>query len=366
MAFFVAFVFCYVNFMQCDLIAMMQHLLSDGHTTYNRYVGTVIITTVAIIVQLIMSNLFKLPNKIYALTYIPSALFLAAITDLLCNYSSEKLFGYLFVLFTTLLFCYWRSNRISRAKEENFIEIAIPNFFILTVVLLLLGLNGNTNKVLHYELKTERLIEKKEFDKALKVGEKSLETSETLTKLRAYALSRKGLLNERLYSYPVPAGMASLFPLLSDSMKMVFHPSEIFQWLGVMPDEFSTGEQYLDVISAQPELVKSHPQIIEYLLATQLLKKDIDQFARTLMKFEADSVQYDCLKKHCREAMVLYQHIRTRPVFTINDDVTEANYNDFLKLMHSNKNRKIIAPIVQSQYGDTYWWYYYFINKQVK
>ena len=86
----------------------------------------------------------------------------------------------------------------------------------------------------------------------------------------------------------------------------------------------------------------------------------------TLMKFEADSVQYDCLKKHCREAMVLYQHIRTRPVFTINDDVTEANYNDFPKLMHSNKNRKIIAPIVQSQYGDTYWWYYYFINKQVK
>ena len=65
---------------------------------------------------------------------------------------------------------------------------------------------------------------------------------------------------------------------------------------------------------------------------------------------------------------MLYQHLRTKPVITIKDNLTETNYNDFIEMMHATPNPRVNANALLSQYGDTYWWYYYFVktpnNKQ--
>ena len=217
-------------------------------------------------------------------------------------------------------------------------------------------------------MNAEYFLDSNNFDKALGVGAKSSETSQTLTILRAYALAKKNLLNEKLFEYPIPGGTTTLLPALGDSTKMIFNPKKIYHFLGAMPYPRTTPDQFLNTISAQPELVKARPQILEYKLATLLLNKQIDKFAATIKKAQSDSLKSNDLQKHCREALVLYQHLRTKPVITIKDNLTETNYNDFIEMMHATPNPRANANALLSQYGDTYWWYYYFVktpnNKQ--
>lgn len=376
MLLFAAFTFCYINYMQCDLIAMTQHVLSDGQTHYNRVVGTVIIAAVAIALQVIMSNVFRLPDILYVLSYVPSALFLAAITDLAWSYTTLKLFVYLLLLVAALVICVGVNKPMPRRRGVSTISVLTVNIGLLTVMILLVGFSGNTNKVLHYEQKIGRYLNENNMIKALEVGKGSLETSNVLTIARAYALSRQGLLNEKLFEYPIPAGLHSLLPLPGDSLKMIFPPEKIYQWLGAMPGENSSPNQYLNVIAAQQELVDSLPQIMDYFLATQLVNKQIDRFAENYkasrsndvrhnlnkMPWNLNNVRHSFSAKHCREAIVLYQHIRTKPVVTIKDNLTETNYNDFMDIAHSRKNAKEKLNLLRSQYGDTYWWYYYFVK----
>ena len=64
---------------------------SSTHTHYSRLVGTVAITICAVAIQIGVSRLFRLPTIVYAVSYVPSALFLAAITDLIPDFSLLKL-----------------------------------------------------------------------------------------------------------------------------------------------------------------------------------------------------------------------------------------------------------------------------------
>ena len=40
---FMAYSFCYIFILQSDMLAYLQHVLSEGHTTYNRLVGSLIV-----------------------------------------------------------------------------------------------------------------------------------------------------------------------------------------------------------------------------------------------------------------------------------------------------------------------------------
>ena len=91
----------------------------------------------------------------------------------------------------------------------------------------------------------------------------------------------------------------------------------------------------------------------DYLLCGHLLDRKIDAFALAVKRY------YDLdasLPKHYREALVLYNHIRSNPVVTYKHEVADADYADFQKLMRecgSNKTR------LRDVYGNTYWYYYY-------
>lgn len=362
MLLFVAFTFCYVFYLQCDLTALTQHYLSDGHTHYNHWAGAVIITAIAVILQLILSGIFKVPLRFHALTFLPSAVLLAALTSLVPTCNVAVLIVCAAVLILNLLLLIWISgHRGHSGSRPTFFGVSMPNLAMLTVIMLFIALAGNTDTTLHYELRVQRHLNDGKIDKALSVGEKSLNTSERLTILRAYALSRKGELNERLFEYPVPAGMHTLLPLTGDSLNMIFPPDRIYRWLGAMPTPATSPERFLKVVSTQTELSDSRPQITEYALATLLLNKQIDKFAAAIKAAANDTVNR-FMKKHCREATVLYQHLRTKPVITIRDNLTEANYEDFMKLSHATGNRQTDASAVRAQYGDTYWWYYYFVK----
>lgn len=361
MLLFLSFTVCYIHYMQCDFIALTQHILSEGRTQYNHVIGTLSITATAFAIQILFSRVFVLPTAIYAVSYIPSALFLAAVTDLIPDYDLLKLAIYATVLIACIsLYIHWSSAYSKRQRAACATSALIPNTAIITVIMLITGITGNTKRILHYELKAEHYLAGNDFDKTLGVGIKSTETSDMLTDLRAYALARKGILNEKIFEYPIPADMRSFLPQLGDSAKMIFSPRNIYSWLGAEPHSPAMPGQFLNTISTQPELARTHPQIVEYRLATLLLNKQIDSFAAAIKEWKGDSIECSDLPKHFREALVLYQRLRTKPVITIKDDLTETDYNDFANMKHAAQSSRKNANALRLQYGGTYWWHYFF------
>ena len=78
---FVMFSLSWLYFFQSDVMAMTQHVLSGGLTHYNRVLGALIITVVLYLVQLAVYRITRLKKRSHALTYVPSMMVLAMLTD---------------------------------------------------------------------------------------------------------------------------------------------------------------------------------------------------------------------------------------------------------------------------------------------
>src|SRR5574344_134316 len=79
---FIVFTYVYLYNYQAELLAMAQHVLSNGQTVYNRQVGAILITAVLFLLQVGVFAITQLKKRSHALTYFPSLLVLAVITDI--------------------------------------------------------------------------------------------------------------------------------------------------------------------------------------------------------------------------------------------------------------------------------------------
>ena len=79
---FLTFSFVWLYCFQADVLAAAQHVLSKGLTSYKPLVGALLITLVLQVLQLIVYALTRLRKRSHALTYLPSMLALAMITNI--------------------------------------------------------------------------------------------------------------------------------------------------------------------------------------------------------------------------------------------------------------------------------------------
>ena len=63
-------------------MAMAQHVLSGGATTYDNLIGASVITAVMLVIHTFMYSLLHLDRWFYWLTYLPSFLVIAVLTDI--------------------------------------------------------------------------------------------------------------------------------------------------------------------------------------------------------------------------------------------------------------------------------------------
>lgn len=68
---FIAFTYVYLRFYQADVLAMAQHILSDGVTSYQRDVGAVLLTLILSLLAWGVYALTKLKDYTHALVYFP-------------------------------------------------------------------------------------------------------------------------------------------------------------------------------------------------------------------------------------------------------------------------------------------------------
>lgn len=336
---FCLFTFSYLYFYQADIMAVGQHVLSGGQTSYNSLVGAVLITFMLFLLHWAVYSLTHLYTWIHALTYFPSLLVLTILTDVSPSVDEHFSFGAWLWVAPLLLVVYagmiWFSKQIQQIKSVRssglFSNLMWVNVLTMTLMFFFVGIFSNHNDVFHYRMRMETLLLRGDYEKALEVGKRSLATDSSLTMLRAYALSRQGKLAERLFEYPLDGGSQALVPNGKSVKAMIFPAKKIAR--------FTKGRQAGK----------------DYKLMALLLDKNLAAFVSQLRTiYPTDSL----LPKHYREALVLYNYLNKAPSVVYRNAALETDFHDFLVVRRKTTNPVLCQSLLRDTYGDTYWCYY--------
>ncbi len=375
---FLLFSFCWL-FFQADQLAMTQHVLSGGLTQYDPVMGTLIITGLLMVLQLCINHFLRLKKRSHALTYVPSMMLLALVSEVSQQIESgDGVSPWTWVLPLLVLLVWGAVVWVARLAQEvesdrNFTLFSRPmwiNALMMAVQIICVAWIGNTNAVYHYRMQTETLLVDGKYQKALEVGKESLESDANLLMLRMYALARENALGEKLFEYPITANVEQMLPT-SGRTRMYYCPEDsLYKFLGGRPAEAMTPMHFLDLLErrdttlntrtpAPPRPRTSVSPVIDYKLCGLLIDRQIDRFAREIGKYYPLD---DHLPKHYREALVLYTHSRSNPVVVYHHDVTDEDWRNLQELESRFPNATERQGRVEDQYHGTYWYYYKYLR----
>ena len=161
-----------------------------------------------------------------------------------------------------------------------------------------------------------------------------LETDTTLTLLRAIALDKCGGIADSLFCQPVVGNTASLMQL----------------------------ENVKPLIVSRKFLMRRKSQ--DYRLCAMLVGRELDRFANRMASLcnLSSPTANDSLPRHFREALVLYQHLRSVPVTQYQDSVLEADYTDMRDMLQECATEKERQYAMWKSYRNTYWYYYHYAS----
>ena len=375
---FLLFSFCWL-FFQADQLAMTQHVLSGGLTQYDPVMGTLIITGLLMVLQLCINHFLRLKKRSHALTYVPSMMLLALVSEVSQQIESgDGVSPWTWVLPLLVLLVWGAVVWVARLAQEvesdrNFTLFSRPmwiNALMMAVQIICVAWIGNTNAVYHYRMQTETLLADGKYQKALEVGKESLESDANLLMLRMYALARENALGEKLFEFPITANVEQMLPT-SGRTRMYYCPEDsLYKFLGGRPAEAMTPMHFLDLLERRdttqntctPAPLRprtSVSPVIDYKLCGLLIDRQIDLFAREIGKYYPLD---DHLPKHYREALVLYTHSRSNPVVVYHHAVTDEDWRNLQELESRFPNATERQGRVEDQYHGTYWYYYKYLR----
>lgn len=347
---FIVFTYLYLSCYQADILAVAQHKLSDGLTSYNYTLSPILITLVLFLLQLGVFAVTRVKKMFHALTYFPSLLVLAFITDVPCDVDAYLSMGAWVWIAPLLLLLFggvmWVIRQLEPYEAEARVELWMSrrtwvNLLQMLVMCLLVVLISNGNVVFHERMKMERLMTQGKYADALQVGKQNLETDSSLTMLRVACLHRTGQMGEKLFAYPLVGGSKAMIP---DSVT-----TKAFLW--------RTPKWMRPMKNGKLRYVRP----IDYQLCALLLDKNLDKFVVEVQK--SYNVESDSLPRHYKEALMLYTHRRSAPKVIYKNNVMEADFQDFQALERKSANVMERNAALRDTYGNTYWYYFQYEGK---
>jgi hypothetical protein len=355
---FCLFTFLYLYCYQADVISYTQHILSNGKTHYNAFIGAILITIVALILQNIFALITKPKGCLNALTYIPSATLIAYLSNTSLSINKSFLY-FLLVICLSLSFTWFILYFIKKIPQitqkitdikSNFFRQLWVNILILTAIFFSIGLCGNGDAAFHYRLKLERLISSGDYKEALDIVSDPSKIRVSSPMLSAFVLSKENLLGENFFE-TISSGSSSMLLPMGKNRLLILPQDYIYKYIGIIPSHKMDAISYfLYANSYRKELKRT----CDYLLIAYLLDKKLDAFCSALKSYYSIN---DSLPKHYREALILYAHLRVHPKIILTDNVMEADFEDFLEA----KRKKSLTDRAElfNSYGGTYWYFYY-------
>lgn len=365
---FCLFCFLFLWRVQGGVLGMAQHVLSGGKTVYNPVMGALIITFVLWLLQQLLNLLFRLKWEWYFLSFFPSLLTLAMLTDVDASvYAGQGMKGWLWGYPVTLLLyvaVVWVVKHFPtlvdcRAYGRE-VRLLLPNSVgLLFLFLMVCGLS-NTEENLHHQMKIEQEMVQGNYDAALQVASRSASANREMTAMRSFALAQKGELAECLFTYPQPFGAEGLLLPRKDTVQLRFSPERIYHYLGAYPHEGQAATDFLRTLSHLPRQAKEG--VGDYLLCALLLDRRLPEFVKEFGRYYAlsDSIS---LPRHYEEALVLYRH-RYDVNLKYDNKVQEVNYADYRSCESEGGNPEELASRMRKEFGKTYWWYYDYAQKK--
>ena len=364
---FIVFSFTWLYCFQDDVLAAAQHVLSKGRTSYERLFGAVMITLCLQALQLIIFAILRLRKRSHALTYLPSMLTLALITDISQNIDVEHSLGNWWWAFPLVIVIWLGIALFARALQDiepdhepcGLLSRAMwMNMLQMLVMIIIVAFAGNTNAVFHYRMSAEARLLKGDNEGALRAGWESLESDADLQMVRMYALSRSGQLGERLFHYPIVAGSTAMLPTNGESRTTLYPVDSLYRYFGARPATKMLPVRYLNALARRDSTVSR--QRADYELCGLLIDKRIDDFVSLLRQYysENDSLDMNHLPRHYREALTLYTHLRSNPVVVYHHPVMDEDWDNLQELESQYPDATERKGKVEEQYRGTYWYYY--------
>lgn len=361
---FTLFTFFYLYYYQADLLTVMQHVFSKGQTHYNHFIGAVLITCVLLLLQVGVANSLRRLRVAWAITYLPSAFCLAALTDVRLSVDSNSLvFGGMAYVLPVALAVYvlavWGAYASGLTKTLTDIvggglRQLWVNLLVVLCAIVMVAFGGNNDKVYHARIHAEQQLLDGDVEGALETIRNIDRQDANLTMLAAYALSRKQALGERLFEYRPAGGSDALIPD-GKTVKFELIPDSTFylRLNGWYLQKMST-MKYVDYQRRHRRINKYSA---DYMLCGYLLDRKLDAFVAEIGKYYHvnDSTP---LPKHYREALVLYTHLRSTPRVIYKNSVMDADYEDYQNVVDSVADTRRRKNMLRDTFGKTYWYYY--------
>ena len=364
---FLLFATCWLAVFQADMMAAAQHVLSGGMTVYNRTLAPLVTIGCLMLLQLVVFAVVRLRKRSHALTYFPSMLLLALITDLSDNFDTSLSLGAWWWALPLALVAWmliaWLAYSLQDVEPDRepcglFSKAMSVNMLLMLLMCAGVALLSNTNAVFHYRLKAEACLLRGDSEGALRAGEKSQESDASLQMVRMYALSRQGQLGERLFRYPVVAGSSAMLPTNGESRSTLYPQDSIYRYFGARPAAQMLPGRYLKLIARRDSVVSR--KVADYQLCGLLIDRDLDGFVALLPRYYQvdDQRQADRLPRHYREALILYTHLRAKPALVYHNAVLDEDFSNLQELERKYPERMERMGKVEEQYRGTYWYYY--------
>lgn len=359
--FFALFSFTFVAMYKSPVIEIVYDGVATGKLQYNGYILSGVLTILLVGLALWLNRFAKFRREWTAMAFLPSALLLAFVTDIERTVftGGASLSGWLWVFVAGLFFYAFLAFLFGRMlfekiKNPNMAanRIVWRNLVLLSIIFMLVGYLSSSDKNFMREALQYKHYRAGESEAALAVGAHSPLASQQLSAQRAFLLSLRGELGERLFEFPQYFGAEGLLPAVERTTPIA--PDTVYAHIGLVRDSLETAEDYLArAVSGDSVSIVAR----EYYLVSLLLERRIVDFADAVYEYYNMG---DSLPRHYREALVLYSHVVPEYSIPFDDLSLRAMLEKMVEEAGDKDSRVLFSPHFKEEYGSSYWWYFFY------
>lgn len=364
---FVAFSFTFLSVYQSPLLEVFYDKVATGKLMYNKYISAFVFTAILVLLALFINRYTKFQRTWTAMAYLPSSALLALATDLDRSiYIGEKQYLpwvtvsilVLLIMTVSVLLQRWLLFPTVKHSVAAGNKIIWHNLLLLSLFFLFTGTISNGDEDLKNEALAYVRYKHGDVDGALQVARKSNSATHEFTAARAFYLTEKSILGERLFEYPQQYAAEGLLPPMLQSTPL--SPDSVYSLFRVKREPKESALRYLSrVVSAD-----SVPLFVaDYYLCALLLEKQLSEFVRKLPLFYDINNNADALPKHYKEALMLYSNIVTDYTLPFEDMEMLEAFELMQSIEEEHPDYHVRSNYVRRKFGKRYWWYYNYLEE---
>ena len=367
---------------QSYMVALANFIANGGltdvayDTPSSVWIAALLGTALSIIPALFLLHSFHFPICMKGMAFIPSYVVLGLMTGI-CPQSVDAvendipiLRAAILLLVSAMGILYSQVYHEDRGEHAPFSNYLGSNVLQVCVGIMFCISLTNSDRQLHLQQPLAQTIHRHDYTLANSIVPGATTTNNTIASLRVLALSKQGLMADRLFSIHGMYGSRCLLPDTFLSAQIYHTTRLVYNHLQAIPVNFDGDvtsflqkavERRMMVLQdsavTHVDSLRARP-LMDYYLCALLLDRDLPSFAKSLPRFYA---QEAALPRHYREALAVYYAEDSLATRFASDAIMDSIYRDYTTLRCSFQDRPMAQRKACAEaFPSTYWNYYFF------